>query len=838
MANIFVGFILFELILLGHPCFAESDSVRPRHTSSDASCGGALHDDSGIIKSPKFDQEYYPDSTQCIWRISLKDKKKVIRLNFEAFELEDGDKCSYDYLAIYDGNRPSRAKLIGKFCGTDFPSVINSTSNQLYLKFQSDGSVSKSGFKLRYEASSGCDKNFFQSKGVVTSPLYPKVYPSDAVCKYVITVPENQHVKLTFADIELEDDVKCKFDYVEIFDTYEADEASIGRFCGKNVPKSAIRTIGNVMILKFVTDVSVKGRGFKANFEGVLPLRCYENNGNCQHNCTEGEYGRVCTCAKGFKLNETDGVSCQDINECADNNGGCSGQCVNTVGSFHCKCPPGYIKDDVISKCRDVDECKNSNGGCDHVCKNTIGSYYCQCRFGYKANGHKCIDVNECKNGTHPCSQKCVNTDGSYHCEYIDECLYGGNKCEQVCVNTPGSYNCSCLDGFKPDSLMPNKCVDINECIGHLPGCHNCVNTKGSYFCECNRGYEPNDKKTKCVDTNECKVKNGGCSFTCVNLDGSHYCKCLDGFKPVDKKNSTCVDINECASNNTKGPCDQICTNKIGSYECGCYPGYKMENGTCVDIDECLLKKCDQDCTNLPGGFKCECRAGFIKDETKCLDIDECRDGTHKCDSIAKCKNTPGDYQCTCPPGYQLINKTLCKDVDECQTALNICDQHCNNINGSCFFHSNFHESPLDIDECAVSNNTCINAISCSNSIGGFHCTCGNGLTLASDNRTCIATTASVIRDLSCRMTAKVAKGKSGCEQKCENTPGSYKCSCDLNYKLSKDKKSCQVCPTCSDFQNMKEAISQLQKQIKQLQADVLECKKNAAGLNNLHSVN
>ena len=70
------------------------------------------------------------------------------------FQVENEADCSFDYLAIYDG-ASSDSTLIGKFCGEIRPKEISSTGPYLYLKFRSDGSVSKEGFKISYESSSG-----------------------------------------------------------------------------------------------------------------------------------------------------------------------------------------------------------------------------------------------------------------------------------------------------------------------------------------------------------------------------------------------------------------------------------------------------------------------------------------------------------------------------------------------------------------------------------------------------------------------------------------------------------------------------------------------------------
>ncbi len=35
-------------------------------------------------------------------------------------------------------------------------------------------------------------------------------------------------------------------------------------------------------------------------------------------------------------------------------------------------------------------------------------------------------------------------------------------------------------------------------------------------------------------------------------------------------ESGSCVDVNECVSNNGHGPCQDVCTNTVGSYQCSC----------------------------------------------------------------------------------------------------------------------------------------------------------------------------------------------------------------------------------------------------------------------------
>ena len=72
-----------------------------------------------------------------------------VALKFQSFEIENHDNCVYDFLEIRDGDSVT-APLIGAFCGYKMPKDIKSTSNSLWIKFVSDGSVQKAGFSASF----------------------------------------------------------------------------------------------------------------------------------------------------------------------------------------------------------------------------------------------------------------------------------------------------------------------------------------------------------------------------------------------------------------------------------------------------------------------------------------------------------------------------------------------------------------------------------------------------------------------------------------------------------------------------------------------------------------
>lgn len=64
-------------------------------------------------------------------------------------QLERHDRCAYDYVEVRDGSSEDDP-LLGRFCGNQNPQDVKSSSNQLWMKFVSDGSVNKGGFAATF----------------------------------------------------------------------------------------------------------------------------------------------------------------------------------------------------------------------------------------------------------------------------------------------------------------------------------------------------------------------------------------------------------------------------------------------------------------------------------------------------------------------------------------------------------------------------------------------------------------------------------------------------------------------------------------------------------------
>jgi hypothetical protein len=120
------------------------------------------------------------------------------------------------------------------------------------------------------------------------------------------------------------------------------------------------------------------------------------------------------------------------------------------------------------------------------------------------------------------------------------------------------------------------------------------------------------------VETELCRPDYGNVEEQCrYTAHGGFQCFCPWGWCDTRPLNgTTCVDVNECASNN--GGCTQGCSNSDGSYGCYCSSGFELATDmrTCLDINECLtgLASCafPSVCINTYGNYYCLSRNAIV----------------------------------------------------------------------------------------------------------------------------------------------------------------------------------------------------------------------------------
>ncbi|XP_066598353.1 cubilin-like [Prorops nasuta] len=242
-------------------------------TESLPGCGGLYTSVTGIIATPPHEGSSYDQNMECDWKIQLPLNERI-KITWIDFKVESSSSCQFDSVEIFDG--PSiDSPLIGRYCGTDLPPTVTSTSNVLLVRFKTDWSFEFEGFKLKYETM--CGGVFTEPTGILTSPLYPNSYPASRICRYEIMQPPGKRIVLTMEDMDIEGvgSQTCYFDQLLIYGDDTNHSQALDLLCGPShyTPKEPYYSSYNYMLLLFMTDSSNHNRGFKANYT-TIDTRC------------------------------------------------------------------------------------------------------------------------------------------------------------------------------------------------------------------------------------------------------------------------------------------------------------------------------------------------------------------------------------------------------------------------------------------------------------------------------------------------------------------------------------------------------------------------------------
>eukprot|EP00795_Rhopilema_esculentum_P014104 gene14104-5092_t len=232
-----------------------------RYTSVSGGCGGFLTFSNGYIYSPNYPQNY-PVNTQCVWVITVQTGHNV-QINFTDFEMEAHSSCSFDYIQITDGYGANATEL-ARGCGTTSPGFTQSTGNVMIVKFRSDASVTRKGFRAYYKTGCGGTVNA-DIPGVITSPNYPRNYPHNTECIWLLRGTPGRQITFTFTNFDIESHSSCRYDFVEVRQGDNSNSSLAGRYCGTNLPNT-VTSFGNSLYVRFLSDTSSSGTGFRATY--------------------------------------------------------------------------------------------------------------------------------------------------------------------------------------------------------------------------------------------------------------------------------------------------------------------------------------------------------------------------------------------------------------------------------------------------------------------------------------------------------------------------------------------------------------------------------------------
>ena len=110
----------------------------------------------GNLTSANYPNPYYSNTADS-WLITAPEGQKVT-LNFVDFSLEEDKHCTKDYVILYDGDSTSDPQIgDDKYCGTNFPSRRQTSSNNLLLTFTSNDKDQARGISAMFYFGGQCE---------------------------------------------------------------------------------------------------------------------------------------------------------------------------------------------------------------------------------------------------------------------------------------------------------------------------------------------------------------------------------------------------------------------------------------------------------------------------------------------------------------------------------------------------------------------------------------------------------------------------------------------------------------------------------------------------------
>ncbi|XP_036318853.1 cubilin homolog [Rhagoletis pomonella] len=256
-------------------------------------CGSEMTATQGLVNITELVSGIGNFQVDCVWKIHVRQSRRIrIRFMDSYLAPENQANICRAYFLVRNGlaeDSPFLGK--GKYCDNNITDVLETTSNRAFVKFSRSAFPRFRAAFYYEEISHECSDVLLLTEGtlserekIINSPSYPNIPNPHSECIWRVEAPAHHIIAVEFRDefdLATSDSTSgaCDREYVQLNDGATELMPVIGIFCGKKKPNMQYTT-GNVLRVKYFTDISEPHVGFKAL---VSIGRCggsyYENQG-------------------------------------------------------------------------------------------------------------------------------------------------------------------------------------------------------------------------------------------------------------------------------------------------------------------------------------------------------------------------------------------------------------------------------------------------------------------------------------------------------------------------------------------------------------------------------
>ncbi len=219
---------------------------------------GSIEDGSGQIYS-------YDQNAECSWLINVRDEFDSIsniNFSFRRFDLEE----SVDLVTIYNGPSESDG-VAGVFSGAEIPEDLSVNSDQVLVKFTSDGTDSgNKGFLIEYKAErpTYCNgmKYCTDESGIISDGSGVKHYNSSSICQFRIEPENATSITINFTELDMAD----SGDRIQIFQLDPTE--LLAEYTSGDSPSQLTSSTGKMHII-FNSNSEGNAQGFNLEYTSV-----------------------------------------------------------------------------------------------------------------------------------------------------------------------------------------------------------------------------------------------------------------------------------------------------------------------------------------------------------------------------------------------------------------------------------------------------------------------------------------------------------------------------------------------------------------------------------------